>query len=179
MRLTWQMHRLKFKIRNLLKRYVSHQSIWVRANIAATLFTAQRPNLGSVILGLENGCASNQHIGAVLDRHLRGLWINTAIDFQVQVWVVLYFPITRPTKLFHLVGAKRLSAETGMDRHDQQQVELVKKLFDQRKRRRWVESQACLATSVSNPLQGCADIVFCFRFNMHRNRVGSCIDETR
>jgi hypothetical protein len=36
-----------------------------------------------------------------------------------------------------------------------------------------------MAISVSNPLQGFADIVFCFRFNMDRNRVGPCIDETR
>jgi len=106
MRLTWQMHRLKFKIRNLLKRYVSHQSIRVRANIAATLFTAQRPNLDSVILGFKDRCAGNQDVGAVLNRYPGGLGINTAIDFQIQAWVVLYFPIIRPTKLFHLLGAE-------------------------------------------------------------------------
>src|SRR4029453_16508187 len=65
-----------------------------------------------------------------------------------------------------------------MDRHDEQQVELVKKWFEQGKRRRRVERQTPVATSVSNLLQGFADIVFCFRFNMNRNRVDSCIDET-
>src|SRR5947207_2460595 len=102
------------------------------------LLPAQGANLGGVVLGLEDGCARHEDVGAVFNRYTCRHWINAAIHFDIQCRIVFRLPIARTTHFFHLFAAERLAAETRMYRHDEKKIELGEKWLQQGKWRGWI-----------------------------------------
>src|SRR6266513_3845245 len=99
----------------------------------SALFPPQGANLGGVVLGFEDGCARDEDVGAVFDRYACRHWINAAVHFDIQGWIVFCPPIASTTHFFHLFPAERLATKTRMYRHDEKKIELGKKWLEQGK----------------------------------------------
>ncbi len=56
--------------------------------------------------------------------------INAAIHFDVDLVLVRLIPYRCAPDFFHLISAKRLSAKTRMNSHDEQHIELPEERFD-------------------------------------------------
>ena len=84
---------------------------------------------------MKDRCTGNEDIGAVLDRQSRSLGVDAAVHFDVDLVRARFVPFGGAFYFFHLIGAKRLPSETGMDSHDEQQVDLFEERLDRFKRR--------------------------------------------
>ncbi len=79
---------------------------------------------------MKDGGAGDEDIGAVLDRQSRGLGVDAAVDFDVDLAFARFIPLGGAFHFLHLIGAERLTAEAGMYGHDEQDVDLVQERLD-------------------------------------------------
>src|ERR1700680_4319021 len=98
-------------------------------------FTAQFRDRLAIIFCVKDEGAGDEGVSAVLDRQSWGLGVDAAIDFDVDLCCARFIPLGRALHFSHHFGPERLTAETGMDGHDEQDVDLVEEGRDRVKRR--------------------------------------------
>src|SRR6267143_1288185 len=105
------------------------------APLGMTRFVTARPSIDTntaqitdrlgVILRVEDGCSGDEDVGAVLDRQARSLGIDAAIDCDLERRLMRLLPFACAFYLGHHLRSERLTTETGMHSHDEQDVDLV------------------------------------------------------
>ena len=142
-------------------------------------FTAQFRDRIAIIFRVKDEGTGDKDVGAVLDRQSRGLGVDAAIDFDVDLCCARFIPLGCAFHFSHHLGVERLTAETGMDGHDEQDVDLVEEGLDRFKRRRGVQSQTSATTGVANFLQSFFDTMFRLRLDVDCDGVCAGFDKSR
>ena len=142
-------------------------------------FTPQFADRLAIIFCVKYEGAGDEDVSAVLDRQARGLGVDAAIDFDVDLCCARFIPLGCAFHFSHHRGAERLTAETGMDGHDEQDVDLVEKWLDRFKRRRGIQRQTGATASVANFLQSFFDMMFRLRLDVDCDGVCAGFDKSR
>ena len=142
-------------------------------------FTPQFRDRLVIIFCVKDGGAGDEDVSAVLDRQARGRGVDAAINFDVNLCWARFIPLGRAFHFSHHLGAERLTAETGMDGHDEQEVDPVEEGLDRLKRRCGIQRQTGATTSVANFLQSSFDMMFRFRLDVDCDGVCAGFDKSR
>ena len=94
--------------------------------------------------------AGDENVRAGFNRSARCLGLDAAVDFEVEFAAVRIPPFFGATNFVHHLRPKRLAAKTGMNRHDEKQVDAFKIRRDGFERRRGIQRQSDSASSGAN-----------------------------
>jgi len=125
----------------------------------ATLQLREGRGERGLVGGFEEGRAGDECIRAGLTADGAGGEIDATVDFEAEREVALAAPGVDLLELGHHVGAERLAAETGLDGHDEDKVDLVEERFDGGGGRIGIEDDAALAAEVADVSEGGGVIV--------------------
>src|ERR1700730_7656617 len=79
----------------------------------------------AIIFCVKDGGAGDEDVSAVLDRQARGRGADATITCDVNLSWTRFIPLGLEFHVSLQFGADRLTAETGMGGHDEQDVDLV------------------------------------------------------
>ena len=119
---------------------------------------AHRGNHRRVIRRVENGGTGDEHIRARCGDFRDVVRFHTAIDFEADVAAAGVNKATRGAQFVQRRGQKRLPAKAGIDRHDEDEVELVQHVIEVVKRRCRVEDQPRFHAVAFDELQRAVDM---------------------
>src|SRR3546814_7634636 len=80
---------------------------------------------------LEGRGPGDEHVGARGDRQWCGAAVDAAVDFQPDVAARLVDHLAHRLDLAKLAGDEALAAETGIDAHDEDKIELFDQIVEQ------------------------------------------------
>src|SRR5208337_4640292 len=128
-----------------------------------------RHNVRRVLAGapLEDGGARDERIGACRRDEAGGFWRYSAIYLDTNVTGADHRLQFRD--LVHGRGDEGLTAEAGIDRHDQHQIDEIKNILDARHRGCRIENGASFFTKRTDRLQ--RTVKMRPGLDMHRNRI--------
>src|SRR6185369_16347694 len=107
----------------------------------------------------ENPRAGDQNIGARFARDRGGAWINSSIHFDMKIQPVFGTKLSRSLYFGHHGVHEMLSTKTGVDRHHQQQIDLIKVWFHFFKGCRRADRQTAGCARSANAFQRGAYVV--------------------
>ena len=108
---------------------------------------------------LEDGTSSNEHINTGLADLLDVVDLDTAIDLETAVDASVIDYLASLAGLVKSAGDEGLSTETGVDAHEEDDVELVQNELGDVQGGGGVEDEAGLAATVLDELEGAVDVV--------------------
>lgn len=88
----------------------------------------------SSVFGTEDRSSRNQHVGSGGDNLLDGLAVDSAVHFDMELWVELFRQFADFRDFRNHIRHERLSAESRLYRHDEHEVDFVD-IVDERGRR--------------------------------------------
>lgn len=128
-----------------------------------------------LIGGFEEGGAGDESIRAGLTAFAGGGKIDATIDFEAEREISFTSPRVDLLKLGQHVGAERLTAEPGLDRHDEHEIDVAQERFDGGGGRVGVEHDAALAAEFTDAPERGGVIVG--RLDVDADEVGTGLGE--
>jgi hypothetical protein len=113
---------------------------------------------GSILRAKDRG-ARHQQTGAGVDRRGGGFKVDAAVDFDLELHPARGTQSRAETDLLEHVRQKWLTAESGIDGHDQQNVEEADEGFDETHVRGRAHRETGPASGGANGAEGRGDIV--------------------
>ena len=131
-----------------------------------------------LVVGLaENRRAGDEGVGPGFGRRRDVVDLDAAVHFEQDLASRLVDALAHCGDFLQRLRNERLAAKAGIDRHDQDQVELVHHIVQIIQRRRRVEHQPGLAAVVADQLQRAVDVFRALR--MKADDVGAGLGEIR
>ena len=124
---------------------------------------------------LEDGASGNHHINTGFSNFLDVVNLNTSIDFQSAVNSGIINELAGFSGFIQNGRDEGLSSETRVDRHEQDDVELVGDIFGGIQAGGRVEDQSGLASTISDQLERTVDVAS--GFGVESDVRGTCINE--
>lgn len=112
--------------------------------------------------GFEEGGAGDEGVGSGGLAKGRGFEIDAAVDFEPEVQVLFAAPVGELLDFREAIVPEALSAETGLDGHDEDEVDLGEEMFDGVGGGGGVDDDAVLAAEFADARQGAAVVVVGF-----------------
>ena len=157
----WRVFICKITSRNGLYQNVWH--VWVAEQLQILQLV---DGLGG-ILAAEHGITSHEDISACILEHATGFEVYTAIAFDERVEVALDELGTHATYLVEHGGDELLSAEAGIDGHDEHEVKVAEHFVEHDIGCARVDGDAGFHASFVNLLDAAMQVVACFLMHGH------------
>ena len=128
---------------------------------------------------VEDGGASDEHVDARLGDLLDVVGLDAAVDLQRDVEAALGDQCPRLARLVERRRDERLAAEARVDRHEQDDVDLVHHILQAVERGARVEDEARLAAAAAHELERAVDVAGRLRVegDVVGARVGKVVDQ--
>lgn len=130
-----------------------------------------------VVFGIEDGGTGNESVGTGSGDPGDVVDLHPAIDFQADIAAAAINHLANNPQFLKCMGDKGLPAETGIYRHHQNQVELIKNPVEDIRLGRGIQNQACFATFLPDQVDGAVDMATGFR--VKADDAGTCFCEIR
>lgn len=105
---------------------------------------------GGVVGGFEEGGAGDESVGAGGAAFQAGLEVNAAVHFETEGEILFAAPGVELGEFGQHITAKRLSAETGLDGHNEDEIDLGEEVADGYGGGAGIEDDAVLAAEGAN-----------------------------
>jgi len=131
-----------------------------------------RRGKGGAVLGFEEGGAGYERVGAGGGAEGAGFEVHAAIDFEAEIQVLLCPPRGQLLDFGHHVFAETLTAEAGLHRHHQHQINLGEEAFYRISWSVGIEHNTVLTTELADSREGGAVIIVGLDVNADEIRPG-------